>query len=210
MSQSRCLIIAPLYAGEEHALMTPCEGDLLICADGGYRAALEHGFTPQLIIGDFDSLGYVPNAEGVIRLPVEKDDTDMVVCIEEGRKRGYSEFVAAGCLGGRFDHTMACMQCAADCALRGERLWLCDGQNRVTILAPGVHVIQKVDGRKLSLLAYSEKVNGVDLSGAKWTLENASLSSRYPLGCSNEWSAEEAVLRFTEGLLILAISGDHH
>ena len=209
MSQPRCLIIAPLYAGEERALMAPREGDLLICADGGYRAALEHGFVPQLIIGDFDSLGYVPEAEGVIRLPVEKDDTDMVVCIGEGRKRGYREFVAAGCLGGRFDHTMACMQCAADCALRDERLWLCDGQNRVTILSPGEHVIPKVDGRKLSLLAYSATVAGVDLSGTKWSLENASLSSRYPLGCSNEWIADEAVLSFKEGLLILAISGDH-
>ena len=208
MSQPRCLIIAPLYAGEERALMTPCEGDLLICADGGYRAALENGFAPQLIIGDFDSLGYVPQAEGVIRLPVEKDDTDMVVCIEEGRKRGYREFVAAGCLGGRFDHTMACLQCAADCALRGERLWLCDGQNRVTVLAPGEHDVQRIEGRKLSLLAYSESVTGVSLSGTKWTLEDATLSSRYPLGCSNEWLEQDALLRFNDGLLILSISGD--
>ena len=117
--EPRCLIVAPLYEGEERALMTPQEGDLLICADGGYQAALAHGLHPHLTIGDFDSLGYVPQQGEGIQLPVAKDDTDMAVCIAEGRRRGYRDFVAAGCLGGRFDHTLSCLQCAADCALRG-------------------------------------------------------------------------------------------
>ena len=79
----------------------------------------------------------------------------MVVCLHEGRKRGYTEFILAGAIGGRFDHTLSCLQCAADCALRGERAWLVDGQNRATILAPGTHHLPKMPGRKLSLLAYS-------------------------------------------------------
>lgn len=204
----RCLIIAPLYKGEEKAWLTPQEGDLLICADGGYRKALEHAFCPNVTIGDFDSLGCLPDSGEVIRLPVEKDDTDMVVCIAEGRKRGYREFIAAGALGGRFDHTLACLQCAADCAMRGERLWLCDGQNRVTVLAPGLHEIEAIPGRKLSILAYTPQVDGVCLTGAAWELNNASLSSRYPLGCSNEWRAPKATLSFREGLMVLSISGD--
>ena len=51
-------------------------------------------------------------------------------------------------------------------------------------------------------------MTGVSLSGTKWTLEDATLSSRYPLGCSNEWLEQEALLRFKDGLLILSISGD--
>lgn len=208
MREKRCLIIAPLYQGEERALLTPDEGDLLICADGGYRAAKAHGLTPHVTIGDFDSLGFVPEEGEVIRLPVEKDDTDMVVCLREGRARGYRHFVVGGCLGGRFDHTLACLQCAADSATRGEAIWLCDAQNRVTVLAPGEHRIPKLQGRKLSLLAYSETVSGVALRGTAWELDNAVLTSRWPLGCSNEWRAEESVLSFKEGLLVLAISGD--
>lgn len=208
MAKSRCLIIAPLYAGEERELFMPQKGDLLICADGGYRAAKACGLTPQLTIGDFDSLGFVPEEGEVLRLPVEKDDTDMVVCLREGRKRGYRHFVVGGALGGRFDHTLACLQCAADGALRGESIWLCDAHNRVTVLAPGEHRIPRVPGRKLSLLAYSESVTGVTLTGTAWELTNAELTNRWPLGCSNEWRAQEAALSFSQGLLVLAISGD--
>lgn len=208
MHDKRCLIIAPLYQGEELQLLTPQEGDILICADGGYSTAKVHGLTPDVTIGDFDSLGYVPEEGEVIRLPVEKDDTDMVVCLREGRARGYRHFVVGGCLGGRFDHTMACLQCVADGALRGEYIWLCDPQNRVTILAPGQHRISRVPGRKLSLLAYTENVNGVTLKGTVWELEDAILTNRWPLGCSNEWREEVAELSFLEGLLVLAISGD--
>lgn len=208
MMKKRCLIIAPLYQGEEKALLTPREGDLLMCADAGYRRAVAHGFTPQVTIGDFDSLGEIPQRGEVIRLPVEKDDTDMVVCLEEGRRRGYSEFIVGGALGGRFDHTLACLQCAADAALRGERVWLLDARNRVTVLAPGSHEIGRVAGRKLSLLAFTPDVRGVTLTGAAWELKDATLTSRYPLGCSNEWRADAAVLSFSGGLLVLSISGD--
>lgn len=204
----RCIIIAPLYQGEERALVTPQEGDVLICADGGCRAALRFGLRPTLTIGDFDSMP-VSEVQGErIILPVEKDDTDLVVCLREGRKRGYREFIAAGCLGGRFDHTIGALQCAADCALRGESLWLCDIQNRVTVLRPGMYAFPALPGRKLSLLAYTPVVKGVTLQGAKWELTNAELTHRWPLGCSNEWVAPEATLTFAEGLLLVSFSAD--
>ena len=205
---ARCIIIAPLFQGEELAWLEKREGDLIICADAGYRAAKACGITPDVTIGDFDSLGYVPEEGEVLRLPVYKDDTDMVVCLREGRARGYREFLVAGCLGGRFDHTLSCLQCAADCALRGERVWLCDPWNRVTVLAPGQYSILALPGRKLSLLAYSQEVRGVTLKGAMWTLDDAVLTNSYPLGCSNEWVSDEAQLTFTEGLLVVTLSGD--
>ncbi len=205
---SRCIIIAPLYAGEERNWLTPQKGDLFLCADGGYPAAMRCGFTPDLTVGDFDSMPDMPVAGEVLRLPVHKDDTDLVACIREGRKRGYREFVAAGCLGGRFDHTLACLQCAADCAAHGESLWLCDGENRVTVLAPGAYVLPAMPGRKLSLLAFSPEVHGVNLRGALWELTDATLTYRWPLGCSDEWTAPAAHLSFAEGLLTVCFSRD--
>ena len=100
----KCIIIAPLYRGEERAWLTPEEGDLFLCADGGYDAAVRCGFSPDLVIGDFDSMprDHVSDCP-VMQLPVHKDDTDMVVCLKEARQRGYSSFRMAGCLGGRLD-----------------------------------------------------------------------------------------------------------
>jgi thiamine pyrophosphokinase len=206
---SKCIIIAPLYQGEEAAWLRREEGDLLICADGGYAAARRQGLEPDLMVGDFDSMPEgVPVEGNVLRLPVRKDDTDMVVCLEEGRKRGYSSFRIAGALGGRIDHTLANLQCLYDCALRGEEAWLCDAQNRMTILLPGDHRLPAVPGRKLSLLAYTPQVKGVTLQGTLWTLEGHTLDNRYPLGVSNEIQAEEAQLSFEEGALVVIYAAD--
>jgi len=209
MTVPRCIIIGPMYAGEEAALLARREGDCILCADGGYRAAKACGVTPDLVVGDFDSMprnmvGDVP----VVELPVHKDDTDMVVCLQEGRERGYHTFLIAGALGGRFDHAIANVQCLADCALRGERAWLVDGLNRVTVLSPGEYVFPRMEGRKFSLLAWAGEVKQVTLTGTLWPLDGRDLSPRYPLGCSNEIIADEARLSFSEGLLLVALSRD--
>ena len=133
-----CIIIAALWAGEEQAFLTPGEGGFLICADRGYEAAKRFGLSPDLIVGDFDSMptGFLTEEDRgrTLFLPRLKDDTDTAVCVAEGRKRGYWNFRVGGGLGGRLDHTAANLQLAADCALRGESLWLCDAQNRATVL----------------------------------------------------------------------------
>lgn len=206
---SKCIIIAPLYQGEESAWLQQEEGDLLICADGGYAAAVAHGLKPDLVVGDFDSMPEQSVVSGpVLRLPVRKDDTDMVVCLEEGRKRGYRTFRIAGGLGGRLDHTLANLQCLYDCAMRGEEAWLCDAHNRVTVLMPGEHALCGLPGRKLSLLAYTPEVTGVTLRGTSWELTEHTLSSRYPLGVSNEIVSDGATLSFSSGALVLVYAQD--
>ena len=44
----RCIILTPLYAGEELPWIAPQPGDFLICADGGWACARQFGLTPQL------------------------------------------------------------------------------------------------------------------------------------------------------------------
>lgn len=201
---ARCIIIAPLYQGEEYALVTPKAGDLLLCADGGYAAAVQHGLRPDLVIGDFDTMP-VQQVDGVpvVQLPVMKDDTDLAVCMDEGRRRGYRSFVLAGCLGGRMDHTLATLQCMADSAVRGECCWAVDETNRVTILAPGEYTLPRLDGRLLSLLAFSDQVTDVVLTGTQWPLDGAALTQRKPLGISNIIIEDQARLSFSSGLLMV-------
>ena len=63
-------------------------------------------------------------------------------------------------------------------------------------------------GRKLSLLAFTPEVTGVTLRGAAWELTDATLTSRYPLGVSNEFTGDTATLCFTGGLLMAAYAED--
>ena len=80
-----CYIVG---AGEcSRLLLHPKQEDMIIAVDGGYEYIKEGQV--DLVVGDFDSLGFVPEHSNVIALPPEKDDTDMLFAIKEGLKAGY-------------------------------------------------------------------------------------------------------------------------
>ena len=83
-----------------------------------------------------------------------------------------------------------------------------DGRNRVTVLCPGHYTLPYRPGCKLSLLAFTEKAEGVCLRGTEWELENAVLTSRYPLGTSNEITSSAAELSFTIGAVTVVYAKD--
>lgn len=204
----KCIIIAPLYGGEAQDWLHKEEDDFLLCADGGYQAAKRFGIKPDLVIGDFDSmpLSDVPNDVPAQVLPTHKDDTDLAVCLAEGRKRGYRTFRIAGCLGGRLDHTIAALQLLQDCASRGEEAVLADARNRITALRPGSYRwIDELPGWKWSLFSADDRAEGVTLRGTEWELTDAVLTNRVPLGVSNEVRGE-VILTFTKGILLVCRS----
>ena len=119
----KCIIFC---AADFHGLAAPLEKeDYIIAADGGLNHTNNLGITPNGILGDFDSLGYMP--EGSLVFPVEKDDTDAMLAIRKGLELGYREFYLYGSLDGpRLDHTVANFQ-----ALQ----FLCDHGAWVTVFA---------------------------------------------------------------------------
>jgi len=93
----------------------PVPGDLVLAADGGYRALYSLGYTPDLLLGDFDSLGDLPLPPDlpVLRFPARKDDTDTGLALRHGLDRGFRDFALYGCAGGRVDHLLANLQSMA-------------------------------------------------------------------------------------------------
>ena len=93
----------------------PVPGDLVLAADGGYRALYSLGYTPDLLLGDFDSLGGLPLPPDlpVLRFPARKDDTDTGLALRHGLDRGFRDFALYGCAGGRVDHLLANLQSMA-------------------------------------------------------------------------------------------------
>ena len=104
--------------------------DFIICADGGYEYRDMLGREADMVVGDFDSLGRIPEAENRIVLPCEKADTDMAVAIDEGLKKGYRDFVLFGALGGeRIDHSIGNIQLLRYIASKGARGEIRHGKN---------------------------------------------------------------------------------
>ena len=89
---ARCVVFC---AGGFHGLDKPLEPeDYIIAADGGFSHVQTLGCKADCILGDFDSLGFVP--EGARVFPVEKDDTDAMLAVRHGLALGYKEFVFYG------------------------------------------------------------------------------------------------------------------
>ena len=197
--QNICYIIGA-YHGDD-ACIVPCSADFVIAADGGYAAAKKLGIKPNLVVGDFDSLGYVPEAEEIIRHPVRKDDTDTLLAIRLGLERGYRSFVIIGAVGGRLDHSFANLQAL---------LFLRDHGARGLLYGDGFAITAVTDssitaeGRgTLSVFAFTPTVKGVFLRNVSYPLEDAELTSSFPIGVSNEFIGQPAEIGCTEGTLLV-------
>ncbi|MBQ9326093.1 MAG: thiamine diphosphokinase [Clostridia bacterium] len=198
-----CYVLGAMYAGEwQRILRDRQRDDLILCADGGLDAAIRYGIKPDYVIGDFDSMP-ASHAQGYAHctLSAHKDDTDMRACFLEGERRGYRDFVFLGGTGGRLDHTLANIQLLSECAQKGYRNCLSDDFNTMRVYAPGTYRIAGDETIYLSLIALSDRVEGITLSGTEWELHDAVLTNTYALGCSNETRAETVMLRFAKGLL---------
>ena len=79
--------------------------EYIIAADAGYEEVLKQGKTPKIVIGDFDS-STQPNGLDIIKLNIEKDDTDGQACIDYAYQNGFKDITLYGVCGGRLDHEM--------------------------------------------------------------------------------------------------------
>ncbi len=187
--------------------LTP--NDYVIAADGGYLYARSCGITPDLLIGDFDSLPQPP-AENcpVITLPHEKNDTDMSAALNEGKKRGYKVFHIYGGTGGRSDHTFANIQCLAALAAQGMKAFLFEKENVITAISNDKILFSEDAHGTVSVFSHSDVSTGVRECGLKYSLENATLTNTYPLGVSNEFIGEKSLISVSSGILILIYPKD--
>lgn len=186
------------------------EGDFIIAADGGLASLEGVSITPDLAVGDFDSLGHIPDIDNKICHPVEKDDTDTALALSVGESRGYCRFVIYGGLGGRLDHTVANLQNCTGAARKGAlcALW---GEGTAVAVIPAGHTITFNREKTGTVSVFSpERTEGVSISGLKYTVSDASFSSDFPLGVSNEFIGKEASISATDGVLIVMWNDDAH
>ena len=175
----------------------------LIAADGGYEFLCHNKMKPDLIVGDFDSLGTVPQGANVITHPVMKDDTDMLLAIKEGLKRNCTFFAIFGGVGGRFDHTFANVQHLAYLKEHGARGILFGDTMHMTSLKEEGLCFDACFKGTVSVFALSDKAEGVCISRLKYELENACLTRYVPLGVSNEFIGECSKIQVRQGQLLV-------
>ena len=184
-------------------LAAPIEtDDYILAADGGLRHLNKLGLVPNGIIGDFDSLGYVP--EGAEVFPVEKDDTDAMLAAKKGLELGFRNFLFYGSLDGpRLDHTVANFQTLQYLADRGAVGYLIGKDHMVTVLKDGTITFPARDAGILSVFCMGADGSGVTIRGAKYELEDGTLTAGFPLGVSNHFIGNDVTVSVEQGSLLL-------
>ena len=197
---AKCIIFC---AGGFSGLAEPAKPeDLVIAADGGLVHTEQLGITPQLILGDFDSLGYIPAGAQVF--PAEKDDTDAMLAARAGLDRGFREFVIYGGLEGpRLEHTVANYQTLQFLADRGAEAYLVGENQMVTVLKNGTLRFSADAAGYLSLFCMGNDAKGITLEGLKYTLTDGSLTAGFPLGVSNQFVGQAASVTVKDGSLLV-------
>lgn len=186
---------------------TPSCDDLIIAADGGYKTLKKMNIKPHLVVGDFDSLGEIPENETIIKHPVQKDDTDTLLAVKTGFNKGYKRFVIYGALGGRLDQTVATLQTASFIAENGGFPLICDPIYTVTAIKNSAINFKSTAMGIISVFALNGKCSGVTIDGLFYTLSDYEITSEFPIGVSNEFIGKESKIAVKNGILTIIFEG---
>lgn len=182
---------------------SPGSYELIIAADGGFSSLSKIGITPDVIVGDMDSLDSIPAGVESCRFKVEKDETDMMLALIEGVERGYNTFHIFGGVGGRIDHTFAnycLLKYAKD---RGVSAYLMDKDYYAFVIKNEKTELCGDCGKTFSLFAFGANANGVTVRGAKYEVENATITPEFAIGVSNSFIGVPAEIEVRDGALLV-------
>jgi thiamine pyrophosphokinase len=190
------------------------EDDFIIGADRGALFLINHGFTPDIAVGDFDSVS--PEAllqieagskETISCDPVNKDLTDSEMALDLALNTQPQSIMLLGVTGTRMDHTLASIQMMTRALQRQITCSIMDANNYITLTGSQA-VVEERGYTYVSLLPLTPEVTGITLQGFQYPLENASLKLGQSLGVSNVLTASSGTVTIESGLLLIIQSKD--
>lgn len=179
----------------------------IIAADSGYIHSKNAGITPNLIVGDFDSSVMPQDSENILQLPKIKNDTDTFYCIKEAIKRGADEIEIFCAIGSRSDHSYSNLLALNYCLDNNVKAKIIDSKNIISVHNKSFE-IHKSEFKYFSLFAFMEDVEGLNITGAAYNLNNKTLLVSDPLGQSNEFKDNKVNIDFKKGKIMLILSND--
>lgn len=200
----RCVIISGAEIQNYETIRTYLDpDDFIVCCDSGLKHLDGLGVEPHLIIGDFDSHENPGLPVETIVLPCEKDDTDTMAAVRESVSRGFDDFLFLGVFGNRMDHTLANVYILLWLDNRGKKALAVDDLSEISIISRSpAYITDRYP--YFSLVTINGNAEGVTIKNAKYTLDNAVLTSEYQCAVSNEpLPGQTAEVTVKRGILLL-------
>lgn len=197
-----CIIVA---AGDNFDEITNKDNSLVIAADGGLKYC--KNIKVDYAIGDFDSLGYVPNdIKNVIALNPMKDNTDTLAAIDLAISLGKDTFYIYGAFGGeRQAHSLANIAALNYISKKGLKA-VAFGKNENYVVIRKEIIFEKESSGFISIFSLNEKSIGVTEENLKYKLNDYELHNDSSLGVSNEFIGEESKITLKDGVLLVVFS----
>ena len=182
--------------------------DFILCADGGTRHALALGLTPNVVIGDLDSVTEEERRKmkeigvEVMEYSRDKNETDLELAINHALTLNPSQILILAALGGRMDQTLANIALLSDLRLSTFDVRLTDGVEEIFFCRDQAEVEGR-SGDIVSLLSWQGEVTGVFTENLRWHLHYETLYPDKTRVISNEMTSDVATVSITSGLLLI-------
>lgn len=191
--------------------------EIIIAADSGLNFFRKVDLTPDVVVGDFDSvnsevLEYFKENELIDFhvLNPEKDDTDTEYAIRFAIEQGADSITILGGTGTRLDHVMGNITLLGIGIENNVSIQLLDSYNRIRVFDKSFKVKKEEQfGKYISLIPFMGPVKGVTIKGMKYCLDNYDMSGFNSLGISNEISEDIASVEFEDGIMLVIESRDY-
>ncbi len=193
----RCIVVLNGAFRMTPALRSAFEGARVIAADGGLLRLQRHAISPDLVLGDFDSLGDHPPGAPVQRFARAKDETDGELALRAALDEGMQQVTLVGAFSGRFDMAVGHIALLRWAAARGVQALLTDGLQEAR-LAPRLRLPVGPRGARLSVVALTPSVR-LQSHGLRWPLDLDALRWDEMRGNSNRVEADDAWIRLVAG-----------
>lgn len=178
------------------------KGDIVYCCDGAYSYA-KNLLPITKIIGDFDSLGYVPQQAEVY--PSEKNYTDGELALKLMLKKKVTEILIYGGGGLREDHFIGNLGLLY---LAFKRKVLCKMITNYSQMyfASGKTYFKNLKGKTISIEPFYKSANIIESKGLKYPLINLQLKQGESRGISNIVISDDAYFICDKGNVLVFIN----
>lgn len=179
----------------------------IIAADGGARHVLGLSYTPDVLIGDLDSLAsgvkelLMSKSTLILSHDAEKDETDLELALLYAARIYEEEILVFAGLGGRLDQMFANILLLMHPELRRPNISFKTRYQRIWLIAEEA----TIDGEKgdtVSLIPLGGDVHVAATEGLRWPLRDEVLTFGLARGVSNEMETDIASVRVRTGHLM--------
>ena len=187
----------------------PEAGDIVICADSGYKNAHKLGVKVDVLVGDFDSLRDIPDDVGeILQVPAEKNQTDTQLAVDIALDRGADEIIIVASTSGRCDHALSSLAILEYLHAKKKIAYIVNGQNRIRFVRDSGVIIIRSQYKYFSVITLDAVAKKVSIEGGKYPLKDAKLERGVQFAVSNEITKNAALITVKKGSVYVIESRD--